>query len=152
MLGNFAEGLATRHFSQSWSAVASLLLSSVIFGLSHIITQGGGGAEGRSLQLVITSTLLGVLWGGAYVFTGRFSIPFGLHFGHGLWAAVVLQPTAVALTIPSLGRVACSISRYELVIGKVIVGSVCVLIWVYGTRGELSINSERLTERSPPTA
>lgn len=139
MLKNFVEGIATRGGSRSWAVLVSLLASSLLFGVSHVITQGGGGAEGRSVQLVITSALLGVLWGGAYVLTGRLSIPFGLHFGHNLWAAVVLQPTEVGLELPALGQVAYSVGRYELAVSKLIVGAVCVLVWLYGTRDELTI-------------
>lgn len=139
MFKNFVEGIAARGCSHSWAVLISLLASSLLFGVSHVITQGGGGAEGRSVQLVITSALLGVLWGGAYVLTGRLSIPFGLHFGHNLWAAVVLQPTEVGLELPALGQVAYSVGRYELAVSKLIVGAVCVLVWLYGTRDELTI-------------
>lgn len=137
MLSNFVEGMLERGSSSNWSVVVALLTSSVIFGMSHIVTQGGGGAEGRSIQIVLTSTLLGLLWGGAYVLTGRLAVPFGLHFGHNLWAAMVLQPTEVAMTIPALGHVTYSVSRYELAVGKVVVGASCVLVWLYLTRGEL---------------
>lgn len=61
MLSNFAEGMLARGSSSNWSVVIALLTSSAIFGVSHIVTQGGGGAEGRSIQIVVTSTLLGLL-------------------------------------------------------------------------------------------
>ncbi|MEF8780424.1 MAG: type II CAAX endopeptidase family protein [Haloferacaceae archaeon] len=140
MLTNFAEGLSARRVRPKWAAVGALAVSSVIFGASHLITQGGGGVEGRSLQLLITSTLLGLLWGGAYVLSGRLSIPFGLHLGHNLWTAVALQPVDVELAIPALGRIAYSVSKYELTLGNVIVGAACLLAWLYATRGGLSID------------
>lgn len=148
MLRNFAEGVFARRRSRNWSVALSLLTSSVVFGLSHVITQGGGGAEGRSFQLVVTSTLLGVLWGGAYVLTGQLSVPFGLHFGHNLWAAVVLQPADVALGIPALGRVTYAANRYELAVGKVLVGAICLIGWLYLTRGEVTVKGTDLTELS----
>ncbi|WP_311172316.1 CPBP family intramembrane glutamic endopeptidase [Halobellus ordinarius] len=148
MLKNFAEGLVSRGSSPTRSAIVALLASSLVFGASHIITQTGGGAEGRSIQLVVSSTLLGLLWGGTYVLTGQFAVPFGLHLGHNLWAAMVLQPTEVAVRVPALGQVAYSVSRYDLVVGQVIVGASCVLMWLYLTRDEVIIEdrSARQTE------
>lgn len=139
MLQNFAEGLAGRRVPERWSVIGALGVSSVIFGASHVLVQGGGGVEGRSLQLVITSTLLGLLWGGAYVLSGRLSIPVGLHLGHNLWTAIVLQPVTVELMTPALGRIAYSVSKYELTLGNLVVGTVCLLAWLYATRDDLSI-------------
>ncbi|WP_135828897.1 CPBP family intramembrane glutamic endopeptidase [Halorussus halobius] len=139
MLKNFTEGLIDRGGSWSSSALFALLFSSVIFGFSHVIRQGGGGSEGRSLQLVITSALLGLLWGGGYVMTGNLSIPFGLHLGYNLWPAVVLQPSEATLLTPALGQVSYSVSRYELVVGKVLAGGICLVVWLYLSRGELTI-------------
>lgn len=148
MLRNFAEGVAARRGSRSLSVGVSLLTSALIFGVSHVIAQGGGGAEGRSLQLVLTSALLGVLWGGAYVLTGQLSIPFGLHFGHNLWAAVVVQPAEVALGLPALGQVTYAASRYELAVGKVLVGAFCLVGWLYLTRGEVTVEGGGFTGSS----
>jgi len=148
MLKNFAEGVSDRLESRNLSVGVSLLTSALIFGVSHVITQGGGGAEGRSLQLVLTSALLGILWGGAYVLTGRLSIPFGLHFGHNLWAAVVLQPTETATNLPALGQVTYAATRYELAVGKVLVGALCLVGWLYLTRGEVAVDGEALTGSS----
>ncbi len=142
MLKNFAEGLSARGVSRDRSAVLALLFSSLVFGVSHVIVQGGGGTEGRSLQLVITSALLGLLWGGGYVLTGRLAIPFGLHLGYNLWPAVVLQPTEATLGTPALGQVAYSVSQYELTAGKVLVGGVCLMVWLYLTRGELTVKAD----------
>ncbi|WP_191965853.1 MULTISPECIES: type II CAAX prenyl endopeptidase Rce1 family protein [Haloferax] len=142
MLTNFAEGLTARDVSDEAAVGAALLLSSLLFGVMHVVRQGGGGVEGRSVQIVLTSALLGLLWGGAYVLTGRLSVAVGLHFGHNVWAAVVLQPTGVTPTPPALGQVAYTASLYELTIGKVVVGAACLLTWVYLTRGELAIESD----------
>ena len=147
MLKNFAEGLRARHKSQTSSVVFALLSSSMIFGVSHIITQGGGGAEGRSLQLVITSTLLGVLWGGSYVLTGRLAIPFGIHLGHNLWAVIVLQPAEATLAAPALGQVSYEVSQYVLATGKALVGGICLMVWLYLSRRRLRIKEE-ITERT----
>lgn len=148
MLGNFAEGVAARGGSRGLSVGVSLVTSTLVFGVSHVIVQGGGGAEGRSLQLVLTSALLGILWGGAYVLTGRLSIPFGLHFGHNVWAAVMVQPAEVALSLPALGEVTYAATRYELAVGKVLVGAFCLVGWLYLTRGEVTVEREGVTGSS----
>lgn len=142
MLKNFAEGLKARRGSQKSSIVFALLISSILFGVSHIITQGGGGVEGRSFQLVITSTLLGLLWGSSYVLTGKLTIPIGLHLGHNLWPIVVLQPAEVGVVAPALGQVSYEVSRYVLDTGKVVIGGICLLLWLYLSRGGLRINEE----------
>ena len=142
MLKNFAEGLTARRGSQQSSVVLALLTSSVLFGVSHVIAQGGGGTEGRSVQLVVTSTLLGILWGGSYVLTGSLSIPFGLHLGYNLWPAVVLQPAETTLLAPALGQVSYGVSQYTLAAGKVLVGSICLMVWLYLSRGEITIREE----------
>jgi len=142
MLKNFAEGLTARRGSQQSSVVFALLTSSVLFGVSHIIAQGGGGTEGRSVQLVVTSALLGILWGGSYVLTGTLSIPFGLHLGHNLWPVVVLQPAEATLIAPALGQVSYGVSQYTLVAGKALIGGICLMVWLYLSRGELTIREE----------
>ena len=142
MLKNFAEGLTARRGSQTSSVLFALLTSSIIFGVSHIIIQGGGGTEGRSLQLVITSMLMGLLWGGSYVLTGRLTIPFGLHLTHNLWPVVVLRPAELTSAAPALGQISYEVSQYMLAVGKVLVGGICLMVWFHLSRGELSIKEE----------
>ena len=139
MLKNFAEGLRSRRGSQKSSVLLALLTTSILFGVSHIISQGGGGTEGRSLQIVITSALMGLLWGGSYVLTGRLTIPFGLHLAHNLWPVVVLRPAELTSAVPALGQVSYEVSQYMLAVGKVLVGSLCLMVWLYFSRGELTI-------------
>lgn len=139
MLQNFSEGLTARGVSAQRAVILALLVSSVLFGVMHVLTGGGGGVEGRSIQLLITSTFIGLLLGGAYVLTERLSMAVGLHFGHNVWSAVILQPEQLVLTPPAIGRVTYTTGMYELTIGKLAVGIVCLLAWVYMTRGEIAV-------------
>ena len=146
MLKNFAEGLTTRRGSQRSSVVFALLTSSILFGVSHVIAQGGGGTEGRTLQIVISSTLMGLLWGGGYVLTGKLTIPFGLHLAHNLWPVFVLRPAEAASLAPALGQVSYGVSLSLLAVGKVLVGGICLVVWLHLSRGELTIK-EAITSR-----
>ena len=138
MIKNFAEGIATRRLSKTWSVVLAMIGSSVIFGVFHVVRQGGGGVEGRSFQLVVTSTMLGILLGAGYIFSGRLSIPIGIHLGHNLWPALLLQPENLGIAAPAVGTIGYSVSDLEMTVWKVFVGLFLLFIWLLLSRGEIS--------------
>jgi len=130
MLRNFAEGVAARGLGARPAVVVALAVSSVCFGMMHAIRSGGGGVAGRSVELVVASALNGLLWGGAYVLTGRLSIATGLHFGHNLWAATILQPSSIEMALPAVATITYDVSLLSLTVGKVLVGGVCLFAWL----------------------
>jgi len=141
MLRNFAEGLHARDVGVHRAVVVALVASSICFGTMHVITSGGGGVAGRSAELVVTSVLNGLLWGGAYVLTGRLSIAIGLHFGHNLWAAVVVQPSSVSMALPALAEVTYGVSQLSVTVGKVLVGAACLFTWLLLTREAIAVDT-----------
>jgi len=141
MLRNFAEGVAARGMGARRAVVIALAASSVCFGLMHVISSGGGGVAGRSVELVMTSALNGLLWGGAYVLTGRLSIATGLHFGHNLWAAIIVQPSSIEMALPAVATITYEASMLSVTVGKVFVGGVCLFAWLSLTCDTVAINA-----------
>jgi len=142
MLGNFAEGLAARGVDARRAVGLALAASSVCFGVMHVIRSGGGGVAGRSVEIVVASALNGLLWGGAYALTGRLSIATGLHFGHNLWAAIVVQPASVEMALPAVATITYDASLLSLAVGKVLVGAVCLFAWLSLTRDTVGLDAQ----------
>ncbi|WP_336037787.1 CPBP family intramembrane glutamic endopeptidase [Halobacterium yunchengense] len=140
MLRNFAEGMAARGVGARRAVMIALATSSVCFGVMHVIRSGGGGVAGRSVELVVTSVLNGLLWGGAYVLTGRLSIATALHFGHNLWAAIIVQPSSIEMALPAVATITYKTSLLSLTVGKVLVGGVCLFAWLSLTRDTVVLN------------
>jgi len=107
LIQNAAEGISNWISSRTASIVGGVIVISVIFGFSHVIFGGGGGTEGRSLSLVLTSTLAGLGWGTAYILTGNLWFPMGIHLGYNLSNAMVFQPNyeSVAFQFPTVFQI-----------------------------------------------
>ena len=83
LIQNAAEGVS-KWESRHASIFGSVVAISSLFGVSHVVFGGGGGVEGRSISLVISSALLGAGWGTIYVLTGNLWLPMGAHFGYNI--------------------------------------------------------------------
>lgn len=145
MLQNFAEGMATRSYPTTGAVTVALVGSSVVFGLYHIVFQGGGGYEGRSLALVISSALFGLVWGIAYMGTGKIALPLGMHLGYNVTNGLVLSipPMAADATLPTLVVVGAIEEwfweSYALVALRTIVVLGLLFTWLLAVHGRVRI-------------
>ena len=73
ILVNLAEGLNIKKLDKKWVLLLALVLSSLIFGVLHIINPNS------SLVSTLNLSLAGVFLGLGMVLTGRLGLPIGLH-------------------------------------------------------------------------
>lgn len=96
VLEQTARGLRPHARRISPVITGALIISVLIFGLFHF--RGG-------INDVVTSAILGVFFGVAYLLTGRLAVAIGVHFGGGLPFYSVVQmplPLGNRLTLPSV--------------------------------------------------
>lgn len=146
-LSNAAEGLATRGLSRSTAVFGAWLSSSLVYGFIH----GPLGSNPDSVSLLyalIMTSVMGGLFGIAYVISGELAVPIGLHTGinfaeHTLFLG---PPDGVA---PAVLRVEHAItgghvqfqSMNPLVIVPVfVVGYILIAGWFYLREGTVSLN------------
>mgnify|MGYP000165094780 CR=1 FL=1 len=145
LIQNAAEGLSKWLGSRYASIFGSVVAISLVFGVSHVVFGGGGGVEGRSLSLVVSSALLGIGWGTIYVLTGNLWLPMGAHFGYNISNAMVFQPSydSGLFQLPAALEIGISEPAFwQLPRSFVAALSTILLIlcWVYLERGEVSID------------
>ena len=78
-LTNLAEGFNFNAIGPKKAALIGLLLSSLLFGAMHF---GSPDASAGSIAILVT---IGLIWGLAYLWTGRLAIPIGLHIAWNLF-------------------------------------------------------------------
>jgi len=137
--------------SRQRSVFGGVIAISLVFGVSHIVFSGGGGVEGRSISLVVSSALLGAGWGATYVLTGNLWLPMGVHFGYNISNAMLFQPSydSVLSQLPTALKIGIEEPAFWQLPRSFISAFVVVLLiacWVYFERGEVSIDS-RIAQR-----
>ncbi|RQG98014.1 CPBP family intramembrane glutamic endopeptidase [Natrarchaeobius chitinivorans] len=136
-LRHTARGIRSRGASV-WVAVgAALLISTVLFGAFHFPMHGIGG--------LITSGAGGILFGVAYLLTGRLAMPVGVHFG-GLAFVAIMREELAGFIFPTLLRATPEFAPAEGVsfglemwAVRIVVGAGLLLAWVYYWHGRVGI-------------
>jgi len=73
LLVNLAEGLKIKSLDTKWKLLLALILSSVIFGILHVINPNS------SLVSTLNLSMAGIFLGLGMVLSGRLGLPIGLH-------------------------------------------------------------------------
>lgn len=139
---NAAEGLRTRTIGTTASIVGAIGASAPLFGLLHVLGNGG-------MAEVLTSLVAGLLFATAYVLTGQLSLPIGVHFGGVALLTFLQEPVSQQpeLTLPSImvvdGIGSASLAQsVELWIARATIGVFLIVAWVYYSTGEVAIAKE----------
>lgn len=139
---NAAEGLRTRSIGKTASVVVALGASAPIFGMLHLLGNGG-------MADVLTSLVAGLLFATAFVLTGRMSLPIGVHFGGVAILTFLQEPVSQnpELTLPSVMVVdgigsASLVQSVELWVVRATIGVILIAAWVYYSAGEIAIADE----------
>ncbi|MFH0736625.1 MAG: type II CAAX endopeptidase family protein [bacterium] len=74
LLINIAEGLTSKHISAKNGLIASLFITSIIFGVLHFSNFNA------TIVSSVNLLFIGLLFGYAYLKTGSFALPIGIHF------------------------------------------------------------------------
>lgn len=112
----------------------ALIISAVIFGLFHFPRHGVGG--------VVSSTIIGILFGTAYLLTGRLAVAIGVHFGWAPIDIVFQEPIGNSL----MSVVAAEVSSTSPLLGveawlvRVIAGVALLVGLSYAMHGEVRIH------------
>jgi hypothetical protein len=93
ILKNVVEGLTAR--SRAMAGVVGVIVSSLLFGLVHVLN---GGA---TLGSIISIALIGLSLGAATVFTGRLGLAVGLHLGWNVALGVLLGHRVSGIEAPA---------------------------------------------------
>lgn len=137
VLRQTARGVRSRKVPIRWAAVVALVVSTVIFGAFHLFARGIAGA--------VTSGVGGILFGVAYLVSGRLALPIGVHFGGAAFSAIVREELGDGLMLPTVLRAEFS-AEQEVFIGtelwlvRVLVGVGLILLWVYLWEGDVGIH------------
>lgn len=137
VLRQTARGVRSRGASVGAAAGVALIGSTVVFGAFHVFVHGIGGA--------ITSGIGGVLFGVAYLVSGRLALPIGVHFGGTAFSAIVREEFGNGLTLPTvlyaeLGTEPALSLGVELWSVRVLVGVGLLLCWVYLWNGRITVH------------
>jgi membrane protease YdiL (CAAX protease family) len=150
MIQNLVDGLTACLDRRQFGLAGAIGASSVVFGLSHVIFAGGGGTEGRSLQLVFSATLFGLAWATAYVLTGHIALPVGIHLAYNLSNGFLFQVSSqlsAGTSFPAVLRIGVTSGEFwhsnELTTLRFVVALSFTLGWVYLQNGTLRTGIER---------
>jgi uncharacterized protein len=144
-LTNVAEGLEGRRLDSRMAVVASLLITSLLFGLAHGLNPNASAFSTANISLA------GLVLGLAFVVTGRLALPIGLHFSwnaaqglifgfpvSGLTAMFDVQVLAIEQTGPerwtggAFGPEAGLLST-----GILVVGGLLIIAWARAHEGRV---------------
>lgn len=151
VLVNVAEGLDGVVADSTTAVWIALVFSSVLFGLIN------AALPNSSAVSLLNGTLLGLLLGGAFVFTERLAVPIGLHAAWGITLGPVFGTTADGLTSPTaivdveLGDPAIvtggafGVEGGLLAVVAIVLGAGVLVWWLQSQMGTLAV-SDRLTE------
>ncbi|ELZ96680.1 Abortive infection protein [Haloferax sulfurifontis ATCC BAA-897] len=150
MIQNLAEGLSARLDRRQFGMIGTIGASSVVFGFSHVIFAGGGGTEGRSLQLIFSAALFGLAWSTAYVLTGHIALPVGIHLAYNLSNGFLFQVSSqlsAGTSFPALLRIGVTAGGFwnsnTLTILRFGVALLFTVGWVYLHDGTLRTGIDR---------
>jgi len=151
LIQNAAEGVSKWVGSRQASIFGSVVAISLLFGVSHVVFGGGGGVEGRSISLVISSALLGAGWGTIYVLTGNLWLPMGAHFGYNISNGMIFQPSydTVLFQLPTVLKIGISEPAFWQLPRSFISALAMIVLaiyWMYFERGEVNID-DRVAQR-----
>ncbi|GGM50105.1 hypothetical protein GCM10009006_34130 [Haloarcula argentinensis] len=154
-LKNAAEGLAVRELSPTTAAFGAWLSSSLVYGFLH--GPLGSNPEGTSLlyALVMTS-VMGGLFGLAYLLSNELALPIGMHVGINFGEQNLFfgPPEGVA---PAIVRTEHAVSGARLefqsldplvIVPVLICGYLLVAAWAYLRDGRLSIIRDTVVNES----
>lgn len=149
VLLNAVEGLGARLSSPRTAVVVAWVAVSVGFGAFHVRNALVTGGPAIAAYLV-TTTILGLAFGLAYVLTGSLALPVGLHVATNFTRSAVFgSTTGGAEAYPALVRLSVefpgvweTLHGLELLYAALVLGS--VVGWAALTRGGLSIDDSVL--------
>lgn len=153
ILINLAEGLKIKNLDKKWSLILALLLSSLIFGLLHIVNPNASWISTLSISLA------GIFLGLGMVLTGRLGLPIGLHITWNLFQGNVfgfpvsgtsfgVRLIATDLTGPDwLTGGAFGPEAGVLGLMAMLLGILLILLWV-NRKGKLALK-KALTDYQP---
>ncbi|MFC6865073.1 CPBP family intramembrane glutamic endopeptidase [Halomicroarcula sp. GCM10025817] len=156
-LENAAEGLAVRDLSPTMAALGAWLSSSLVYGFLH--GPLGSNPDGVSLlyALVMTS-VMGGLFGLAYLLSNELALPIGLHTGINLAEQNIFfgPPGAVG---PAVVRAEHAVSGARLqfqsldpivIVPVFVCGYLLVAGWAYLRDGRLSVKPDTVMNEDSP--
>jgi len=154
-LKNAAEGLAVRELSPTTAALGAWLSSSLVYGFLH--GPLGSNPEGTSLlyTLVMTS-VMGGLFGLAYLLSNELALPIGLHIGINFAEQNLFfgPPAGVA---PAVVRTEHAVSGARLefqsldpliIVPVLICGYLLIAGWVYLRDGNISVKRDAVVNEA----
>lgn len=145
MIREFVIGFKSNGLSSRMAALASVVLSSILFGSIHF----AAGASGLSTSVVILQAIIaGLYFGIAYVLTDSLAIPVGIHFSTNLWTTVVFgEPDSGYPMFAGFNRsVELELDLLLSLILPSILLLLAVVVWVKVTRKEaLTFDLDALT-------
>lgn len=151
---NTTEGLSGWTTSRTTRVVGAWLVSTVVFGLLHLLSAGGEGAPVHAV--VLQATVAGVYFGLPYLWTGSLALPIGLHVATNFASTALFGGTAPQFAdFPALIRFETNFpGMWADFFGLGIVGQLVtvgvIAAWVYASRGNLSIDSSLLRAATDP--
>jgi membrane protease YdiL (CAAX protease family) len=146
LLVNAAEGLSGR-LGRVRAVLASLLLTSLLFGVLHAANPGG-----TALGL-LNITLAGLLLGGSYVLSGRLALPVGIHAAWNFAVGAVyglpvsgLETSSALLAVEPTGSELLTGGSFGpeggLAMGAgLAVGAVLLVAWVRSQEGSVPLQA-----------
>ncbi|WP_230198758.1 CPBP family intramembrane glutamic endopeptidase [Halopiger djelfimassiliensis] len=142
---NATEGFAERGFSPATAVWLAWLISSLTFGVIHYWQATG--QEGVAVPVVLVSTTIsGAYFGLAYVLTGNLGFPIGLHVSTNFAGVAVFGKTAapgdefpalirLETTFPGVWNTLDGLNLFFVTLMLAL-----VVVWVYATRREISVD------------
>jgi len=140
---NVAEGLSEWDVSLRKRIFVAWLVPTVVFGSLHFLSAGGEGVS--PFVVVASATIAGVGFGLPYVLTGSLALPIGLHLAANFADTALFGGTAPRYDgFPTVLRLSTDFPTGWDAIGGLgmiaqIVTTGLVVLWLYLTRGTLSI-------------
>ena len=149
---NAADGLR-RWLSPRRAVAGGVVVSAVVFGVAHF-------AQAAQTAFVLTWVLSGVVLGVIYVLSGNLALTIGIHAAFNIAYNVLFVRTDVAglEALSAITRIGVDPNLPLLVRGGVldVAAWICVgllgLLWLWYSRGALSVNLEALQVEEEPEA
>ena len=126
VISNASEGLQARRASLWTASLIAVGVSATLFGLFHFLD---GPFE------IVSSAMMGIFWGVAYLFTGRLALPLGAHIGN-ISFFVLFQGQFAGFTLPTFILVETVgeptlFEGFQLWGTRVMIGISLVILWVF---------------------
>lgn len=149
ILQNIAEGLNFNNNPNN-AIIFALILSSVLFGLTHVFN------DGATLVSTINIMLAGILLATGYILTGRLAISIGLHFawnffqgnifGFAISGNTFMKDSVTLISIEQRGPEALTGGVFGPEAGimgliTMLIITLLVILWVYIREGQIKLYS-----------